>query len=216
MQAGSNPEAFAAAGATAEQFLDSWASSYFHVAPLGRAWIMQGPGLNRESGPGRVRVETSNGQAVPFTAAPYTNGVMQLISHADVVTFTTSGHARLGDDLHGTDYLLNDGARFCTKDGGCACPPGRATQGPPLSTLDATPMLAVTAGPTGTRGIVQGQSLDEFCKPQPTTPAARAVMPPRTVPTPQWLPSVTAIPSPVPTTTPRVGPSASRVPLLRV
>jgi hypothetical protein len=166
LQAGSNDEAFAVSGATSDRFVDIWASSYFGAKSLGAAWIMTGPGLPERSSPGRTRLEVSDGQASPFAAPAYTNGVFQLISQADVVTFAVTGHARLGDDLFDAEYLLNAGGSFRTKNGGCACPAGSTSAGPPLTSLDTTPMLAVSGGPDGTRGTATGQSLDQYCKPE--------------------------------------------------
>ena len=77
--------------------------------------------------------------------------------------FDVSGHARLGDTVALQDYVLGSRS-FCTKDGGCACPPGTAFAGNPPTPLSTETLLAVTGGPDGTTGTVTGHPIEDFCR----------------------------------------------------
>lgn len=166
LQADDNDVArFEASGATSDGFLDTWASSFFRQPAVGPAWELEGPGLPSRAGPGRLVLAAANGETTPFSAPAYTNSIFSLSSNADIVSFAIHGHVRLGDPGHGQEYVLA-GTSFCTKDGGCICPPGTAFDGAPPNPLSAETLLAVTGGMKGARGTVTGHSLDEFCHKQ--------------------------------------------------
>jgi hypothetical protein len=159
-----NPARYEASGATSDQFLDTWASGFFREPSVGAAWEFDGPGLPATRGPARPVLSASNGKATPFSAPAYANAVFDLSSSADILSFTVTGHARLADPGDRQDYVLAGGS-FCTRDGGCICPPGTDFVGVPPNRLSAETMLAVTGGPTGTHGVATGHSMEEFCKP---------------------------------------------------
>jgi hypothetical protein len=153
---------------SAEPFLDSWASGLFRDASHGHEWDTTGPGIPGPSvvQPAPHQIVLSNGQAAsPVAAAPFTNGIYALASSADIVQVETAGHARLSDG--NLDQVLQGQADFCTRSGGCNCPPGSAYQGPPLTPLAAHADLALTGGPEGTKVTLTGQSLDDLCSKKP-------------------------------------------------
>ncbi len=116
--------------------------------------------------PAPHEIALSNGQAAPpVSAAPFTNGIYTLVSGADIVQVETIGHARLADGS--LDRVLHGRIDFCTRSGGCACPPGSAYQGPPLTPLAAHTDLALTGGPEGTKVTLTGRSLDDLCTKKP-------------------------------------------------
>jgi hypothetical protein len=154
---------------SAEPFLDSWASGLFRDASHGHEWDTTGPGIPGPSvvQPAPHQIVLSNGQAAsPVAAAPFTNGIYTLASSADIVQVETAGHARLSDG--NLDQVLQGQADFCTRSGGCNCPPGSAYQGPPLTPLAAHADLALTGGPEGTKVTLTGRSLDDLCSKKPT------------------------------------------------
>jgi hypothetical protein len=185
LQAGSDPDAFAAAGATSDRFLDTWASARFQNPSLGRNWLLAGPGLQTATGSEPQRLQVANAQSASFSAPAYANGVFQLVSSADItiVAVRGGGHVRLGDTANRRDYLVDANAdtRFCTKPDGCACPPNSSYVGPPLTNIGSVILVALTAVPDDAYGAVTGQSLDRFCNPSktprstpPTSPARAA------------------------------------------
>ncbi len=165
----SNPARFEVAGANADQFLDTLASTYFRQAALGPAWELAGPGLLDAPTPIRKVLTASNGNTTPFSAPAYTNRLFSLSSSADVLRFAVAGHVRLGDPGNNQDYIPSSGL-FCTKDGGCACPPGLTFGGAPPTPLSAESLLAVTGGVDGTNGTVAGLSLEDACHKADGTP----------------------------------------------
>jgi hypothetical protein len=164
-----NVERFETSGATSDEFLDTWASGFFREPTYGTAWQMTGPGLTDAfSGAVRLVLTVDNGEQLPFAAAPYADAIFGLSSKADVVSFAVTGHARLADPMSRLDFVVNAGGTFCTRDGGCECPPGSVFSGAPPTPLSAESALAVTGGGDGTKGTITATSLEKFCAPQPT------------------------------------------------
>jgi hypothetical protein len=164
-QGGDNAAAFEAAGASSEKFLDTWASGWFRQPSYGTAWDMTGPGL----APGQpadvpLMLDVGDGDVVKFDAQQYATSISVLSSAADVLVFAVDGHVRVGDPGTKQEYVLHGASTFCTKSGGCECPPGTAFAGPPPTRLSADSVLAASSGPAATTGTVTGMSLAEFCK----------------------------------------------------
>jgi hypothetical protein len=157
-----NVARYEASGATSQQFLDTWASGYFREPAVGPAWEFEGPGLPAEPAPIRLVLTVANGTTKPFSALAYANSIFSLSSSADIVTFDVEGHARLGDPGFRQEYVLTGGS-YCTKAGGCTCPPGTEFAGAPPNRLSAETLLAVTGGQSGTQGTVIGHRLAEYC-----------------------------------------------------
>lgn len=169
LQAPTDRVAYAAAVAGTDHFLDSWASGYFRGlgAATGRDWDTTGPGIplagTVHAEP--LRISLANGQVAPVSAAPFANGIYTLLSGADIVRIDAAGGARLSDG--NLDRVLQGQVDFCTRAGGCSCPPGSAYQGPPLTPLASRADLALTGGPDGTKVALTGRSLDDFCAKKP-------------------------------------------------
>ena len=162
---------------SAEPFLDSWASGLFRDPSRSYEWDAPGPAIPDASlvhtAPHGIAL--SNGHsAPPVSAPPFTNGIYTLVSGADIVQVAATGHARLSDG--NLDRVLRRTDQFCTRTGGCACPPGSGYQGPPLTPLAMHADLALTGGPegTGTRVALAGLSLDTFCREEARAPATRS------------------------------------------
>ncbi len=154
-------------------FLDSWASGYFREPDRGSAWDTTGPAIpaggTGAAAPQVKVIALANGQEIPVSADLYTNGIYEFTSHADVVTMGLRGNARLSD-AGNFDHVLAGETTFCTRVGGCTCPPGSAYQGPTLTPLTTPADLAVTGGSdgSGTRLHLVGISLADFCTRMPT------------------------------------------------
>ena len=119
LEATSNAAAFVSAGADADPFLDSWASSYLRDPTRGAPWEIAGPAAPGDT----VRatptvIQLSNGGSAHESAAPYTNLIAVLGSSPDVMTATFSGHTRVSDGA-GHDYLVGGSAAFCLLNTGC-------------------------------------------------------------------------------------------------
>jgi hypothetical protein len=163
LEADDNLARFKVSGADGDPFLDSWASGYFRDPGIGAAWEFEGPGLEAGTGPTPKSLSATNGNATPFSAPAFTNAVFNLSSSADILVFDVTGHARLGDPGTRQDYVLGGGS-FCTKSGGCICPPGTSFAGAPPTALSPATRLAITGGPDGTNGTVTGHPLTDFCR----------------------------------------------------
>jgi hypothetical protein len=157
-----NASRYKASGATSDQFLDTWASGYFREVAIGPAWEFEGPGLPDSGEAVPLLLSVANGTAPLFASPSYANAIYVLVSSADIVEFSVDGHARLGDPGTGQEYVLQ-GSAFCTKVGGCTCPPGTEFAGAPPNRLSAQSHLAITGGSSGTHGIVTGHALEEYC-----------------------------------------------------
>jgi hypothetical protein len=115
-------------------------------------------------------VSLGDGQSIAVTTPAYTALDDDLTSQADVVQVSITGTSRLHDSASFERVTSANGA-YCTKNGGCACPPESAYQGPALMQLTGLVHLAVTGGPQGATGGMSGMTLQHFCN---TTPKADA------------------------------------------
>jgi len=159
-----NVAAFNAAGAASDAFLDSWASGYFREPLYGKAWDMTGPGLPAETVPVRPVLTVVDGKVSNYSAPAFANSVFALSSTADVLVFAATGHVRLADTANKQEYVISGASMFCTKSGGCECPPGTSFAGVPPNPLSPESALAASSGADATSGTATGLSLDEFCK----------------------------------------------------
>ena len=168
-----NPERFALAGTTANEFLDQWAPG----ADMNFNWPTGWQFIGSSMSPSIAQIKgvpqplsVSNGSLEAFSQDAYSNHLFGVHSTADIVVVEAFGRVRVSDGT--TDVIVRDSAAFCTTDKGCQpCPDGS----PPeieVSRLAPDSVLAVGGGTDGTNGTVSGHSLDEFCKktPKPTPP----------------------------------------------
>jgi hypothetical protein len=163
-----NPERFALAGTTSNEFLDKWASELIRWArgDWGPDWMFLAPG---PAGPTPTAPEqamsVANGSVEGLSQDAYSNHLFAMDSEADIVIVEAFGRARVGDGT--VDEVIAGSAMFCTTDKGCGpCPDGSdpSIQPTPLS---AVSILAVSGGTDGTNGTVSGHPLEEFCQPTP-------------------------------------------------
>ena len=162
--------AFKAAGAVADNFLDTWASGVFRVQGLPPAWYAH----ERWNVPGNAPYTNVgaflNGSQVPIAATPLTLVDTRISSQADVTELAFEGHVRVHTgnqeiaESTGTLYL-------CTQQGAnaCKCPDGFDYSGPPLGQSDGVIWIAATGSLAASQGTVSGHDIKEFCQPkQPT------------------------------------------------
>ena len=163
-----DPERFALAGTTSNQFLDKWASELIRSSrgDWGPDWTFVAPGPYGASPTVPTQaMSVANGSLEAFSQAAYSNHIFALNSAADIVKVDAFGRARVGDGT--VDEIVAGSATFCITDKGCGpCPDGSDP------TINPTPLagvsvLAVSGGTDGTNGTVSGHPLEEFCQPTP-------------------------------------------------
>jgi hypothetical protein len=174
-----NPAAYRAATVGCDAgFLDTWASGFFREPDRGSAWNTSGPAMpTGDTRAAALRghvIALANGQVIPESIGPYANGIYELTSNADIVKVAAAGYVRLSDAAN-FDYIVAGATTYCTRAGGCTCPPGSVYQGPSLTPLVTPADLALTGGtvPSGTSVRLTGISLDEFCMRPPPRIAYR-------------------------------------------
>lgn len=155
---GGTPASFVAAGADTSSFLDTWASGLLRDPARGPAWDTTGPFITNDMAAAKSLVVPDEG-AVSVTAAPYSNGMLQMSTAADIVEFSTTGHVRVSD---GTIDTVVATTEFCVHAGSCDCPDDPNDIPPALLGADA--IVAVTGGPDGTTLSAIGKSLATHCK----------------------------------------------------
>ena len=161
LEAKSNAEAFTAAGADADPFLDSWASSHLDDESRGAPWDMTGPAVpDAKAKPADIFL--SNGGSVEESAPAYANEIAVFGETPEVLLTTFSGRARLSD-ANGHDYLAGESGSFCMIPQGCVCPDA-AGEPPPLPLEGDRVALGVTGGTAGATGTLIGMKLDDYCK----------------------------------------------------
>lgn len=167
-----------------QSILEYWGSSYFRI--VGRAqWDMRGPGLPGSSvtplpiGPVPDGSEANAGPDHPFTAGQYTADVT-----ADLATIrTASGGGRVADASFGFDQPLKVGGSplLCFKPNGCKCPDSEEE----IGVKAVSPLkLGISGGKSAGWSVVQGLSLDSFCKEKKIPKPA-----PKPVPRPVQVPA---------------------------
>jgi hypothetical protein len=148
-----------------QEVLDEWASSYERDPALGLDWNLTGPGIvpaSRYGGAHIHGVTLANLGHVAVATPAYTAIDYGLSSQADVVLVNITGTSRLKDSA-GVERVTSANGSYCTKQGGCTCPPGSPNQDVQLRQLTGLLHLAVTGGPQGAKGIVYGLTLAKFC-----------------------------------------------------
>ncbi len=156
---GGTPAAFAAAGATAPGFLETWASGFSRDPARGPAWDTDGPGITNDAATPAKLVVPADGTGTA-AAVSYANGLHVVDSAADVLVFAATGTVRLS--VGAIDTTQIDGSRFCLRAGGCTCPDVPDDIPPPP--LTEPPLVAITGGPTGSSVTITGLRLDLHCK----------------------------------------------------
>lgn len=167
-----NVTAYNAGTAPARQeVLDEWGSSYERDSALGLDWDLTGPGIvsaGTYGGPPIFNATVANDGFLGVMAPAYAARDYHLTSAADVVEIAITGTSRLKDSAS-FERVPNASGNYCTKQGGCTCPPGSAYQGTTPPPLTGLVHLALTGGSQGATGIVTGLTLQQFCSKQKTT-----------------------------------------------
>ncbi len=166
LAATTNVDAFKAAGATADTFLDTWASGLYRDLSLGDPWYAQGPWqLKARAQPHELSLNSGDSKDLETHAV--LNQDWTISSYADIVEIRMQGHVRLHTDPSSDE--TNTAQRWlCTKADGCTCPPGERYSGPDLEKVAPVFELGLTGSLDGAGGNVKGHALSEFCKPSPT------------------------------------------------
>jgi hypothetical protein len=151
--------AFVAAGATDDGFLDSWASSTTRRDPLGTSWDTNGPGVTTDA-PHREVLSVGKA-AIDVKARPYAHALFDVVVGTDLLRVAVTGHGRIADGR--VDATVQDASLFCVRDGGCPCPDGTGPEVPPMALSREGSSMALTGGPDGTAGTVQGFDLADIC-----------------------------------------------------
>lgn len=151
-----NEAQFAVLGGTSNDFLDSWASSMSRKDAFGAAWNTTGPGITDDDSAPRYPL-TVGKSAAKVAAAPYAARIYALAADTDLIDVSITGHARLSDGM--VDETSLSSRTFCLRPDQCTCPDGTS---PEKSTQLASSgaLLALTGGPDGASGTVQGRDLD--------------------------------------------------------
>jgi hypothetical protein len=152
-----NAAQFAAVGGTNADFLDSWASSVSRKSGFGTAWDTTGPGITGKDSAPKPPLAVGKGAPVKVAAKPYTEQVYTVEADTDLLDVSIAGHARLAD---GSIDETSLGSRtFCLRPDQCACPDGTSPENA-MALAPTGALLALTGGPDGTAGTVQGRDLD--------------------------------------------------------
>jgi hypothetical protein len=163
---GGNDDAYKAAGAASDTFLDTWASGFYRDSNLGAPWYADGPWtLSAHAQPHEKTIGT--GDSADLAASVVTDQDWTITSATDVLEVRMTGHVRMHTKPAGNE---TDTAQrwLCTKSGGCTCPPGYRYSGPDLEPVDPVVQFGLTGGLAGAGGTIRGHSLNEYCKPLPS------------------------------------------------
>lgn len=168
--------------AATASFLHTWASTYAREPDLGTGWEVTGPGLDGITA--RYFPDISPigiGDEAEVAAKSETNALRLLELEADLVILRVSpvgagvGRLRASD---GSERLLRD-AVYCTRPGGCACPPGSPGAGgtPPPRLPPGMTWVALTGFKAANTIVhLSGEKLARHCaKPVPKPPAKEVV-----------------------------------------
>lgn len=153
-------DAFAAAGATQQEFVDTWPSATMRFPYAGDAWYQQQPwAIAHEQYPTTATpiVHDAALETEPFAMRPY--AVLMDPERPLVQAIGISGSLRAGTPKQ--DFGKVDSQWYCQ--GTCTCPPGQSGSVPKHEQLSDGLYLGLTGGHAAGTGQVSFHSLDEFC-----------------------------------------------------
>ena len=167
---GSNGNAFVAASANEDTFLDTWASGIFEDQDLGPDWDATSPWQQVTT---TKKTVTVGGPGNDYEdAGEVANELVEVNVTADILEVNGTGHVRL--HLDGLPEMPNDVRWICFAQNSCECPPGKTYQGPaPLEDVGGGLRqvdFALTGGLDGAQLSLIGHSLDDYCKAPPSQP----------------------------------------------
>lgn len=143
--------------------LNRWASTYFTDPSRGAAWDTSGHCQPLNPQAETARMTLANGGRFNLKVEPYTVLPFRLLSLADIVHMKVDkGNVRISGDgfdhLRVTDAYYNTSGRDCSPGQGG---PGTLTPLPP----HPTPYVAVSGGSKSGSVLVEGLSIERYCKP---------------------------------------------------
>lgn len=181
LNAGTDVAAFTAAEGGEDNVLSSWGSSVFRVSSLAGFAMhspIEPPHFDQLQPEGLKPVWAHTVGAAPYTTSQYE---ILPLPHVPLIHVAIDGPARL---LTGgaEDRDLQD-AWFCVQGEDCRCPPDAAGSVPPTRPLSQPAYLGVTGDPDiGTAGVVESETLAQFCRPNRHQPGPHPRPRPRPAP----------------------------------
>ena len=158
--AATSEDAYAASGAPAAQFVDTWASSYYRVTSWSAAWNTNGPGMPPLRGtPPTTTVVNDSTQEQKADVAPYASALSNVHVDADLLEVKATGSVRISDGA--VDVVVHGGQQFCAKPGGCGCPGSDGTKDPVQVKRDLA--IGVTGNTQGAQATLTGLSTTDVC-----------------------------------------------------
>jgi hypothetical protein len=155
---------------------NNWAESYLREDGWGNPWIAYGFGLPADAHVFQNLAEATADPGWQGSLPSRSNTVLNVVSSSgEVVTISTDGLASVHDD--GSDSATAfQNESFCTKDGGCVCPPGTLLAGQDMAQQNLTiPFVAAFNAPEdGSKYSIVAAKLDDLCSgrstPEPALP----------------------------------------------
>ena len=159
---------------------NNWAESYLREDGWGNPWITYGFGLPADAQVFQFPAEATADPGWQGSLLSRSNTVLSVgSSSGEVVTISTDGLASVHDDGNDSAIAFQNES-FCTKDGGCVCPPGTALAGQDMAQQNLTiPFVAAFNAPEGgSKYSIVASKLDDLCNgkstPEPILPGGGA------------------------------------------
>ena len=158
---------------------NNWAESYLREDGWGDPWIAYGFGLPADAQVFQNFAEATADPGWQGSLLSRSNTVLNVgASSGEVVTISTDGLASVHDDGNDSATAFQSES-FCTKDGGCVCPPGTLLAGQDMAQQKLTiPFVAAFNAPEdGSTYSIVAAKLDDLCgksTPEPALPGGGA------------------------------------------
>jgi hypothetical protein len=159
---------------------NNWAESYLREDGWGNPWIAYGFGLPADAQVFQFPAEATADPGWQGSLVSRSNTVLSVgSSSGEVVTISTDGLASVHDEGNDSATAFQNES-FCTKDGGCVCPPGTALAGQDMAQQNLTiPFVAAFNAPEGgSKYSIVASKLDDLCSgkstPEPILPGGGA------------------------------------------
>ncbi len=161
LNAPTNEASFAAAGATQQAFVDTWASATFRFPFAGDAWYQQNPyGVPYETVPSPLTPVVDDATLASDAYGLRQYAVLMEDERPLVRVDGKAGSLRAGSPKE--DFGKVTSQWYCH--GACACPPEADGTIPPHQKITDGLFLGLTGGAAPGSGNVTFHALDEFCK----------------------------------------------------
>jgi hypothetical protein len=159
---------------------NNWAESYLREDGWGNPWIAYGFGLPADAQVFQFPAEATADPGWQGSLLSRSNTVLNVgSSSGEVVTISTDGLASVHDEGNNSATAFQNES-FCTKDGGCVCPPGTVLAGQDMAQQNLTiPFAAAFNAPEGgSKYSIVSSKLDDLCSgkstPEPILPGGGA------------------------------------------